>query len=89
MAFSFSVLAFSLSFIPYKLGILNEIDAMFLKQAKMWRQITYRIVQLFTKIVLQVVQTLNNLCKVHIFWEDHKILRNLHLTFVLCSASQK
>ena len=32
-----------------------------------------------TKIVL----------KVHIFWEGHKILQNLHLTFVLCSASQK
>ena len=27
--------------------------------------------------------------KVHLFWEGHKILRNLHLTFVLCSASQK
>ena len=27
--------------------------------------------------------------KVHIFWEGHKILRNLHLTYVLCSASQK
>ena len=27
-------------------------------------------------------------CKVHIFWEGHKILRNLHLTFVLCSASK-
>ena len=27
--------------------------------------------------------------KVHIFWEGHKMLRNLHLTFVLCSASQK
>ena len=27
--------------------------------------------------------------KVHIFWEGHKILRNLHLTFVLCSTSQK
>ena len=26
--------------------------------------------------------------KVHIFWEGHKILRNLHLTFVLCSASR-
>ena len=26
--------------------------------------------------------------KVHIFWEGHKILRNLHLIFVLCSASQ-
>ena len=26
--------------------------------------------------------------KVHIFWEGHKILRNLHLTFDLCSASQ-
>ena len=27
--------------------------------------------------------------KVHIFWDGHKILRNLHLTFVLCGASQK
>ena len=27
--------------------------------------------------------------KVHLFWEGHKILQNLHLTFVLCSASQK
>ena len=27
--------------------------------------------------------------KDHIFWEGHKIFRNLHLTFVLCSASQK
>ena len=24
--------------------------------------------------------------KVHIFWEGHKILRNLHLTFVLCKG---
>ena len=30
-----------------------------------------------------------NKYKVHIFWEGHKILRNLHLTFVLRSASQK
>ena len=27
--------------------------------------------------------------KVHIFWEGHKILQNLYLTFVLCSAIQK
>ena len=27
--------------------------------------------------------------KVRIFWEGHKILQNLHLNFVLCSASQK
>ena len=27
--------------------------------------------------------------KAHIFWEGHKILRNLHLTFVLCSATQR
>ena len=32
---------------------------------------------------------LNECSKVHIFWEGHKILWNLHLTFVLCSASQK
>ena len=28
-------------------------------------------------------------CKVHIFWEGHKLLQNLHFTFVWCSASQK
>ena len=28
------------------------------------------------------------LLKFHIFWEGHKILQNLHRTFVLCSASQ-
>ena len=27
--------------------------------------------------------------KEHIFWEGHKILQDLHLTFVLCTASQK
>ena len=27
--------------------------------------------------------------KIHIFWEGHKILWNIHLTFVLSSASQK
>ena len=26
-------------------------------------------------------------CKVHTFWEGHKILQNLHRRFVLCSAS--
>ena len=30
-----------------------------------------------------------SLYKVHMFWEGHKILRNLNLTFVLCSANQK
>ena len=29
-----------------------------------------------------------NISKIHIFWEGHKILRNFHLTFVLCSVSQ-
>ena len=28
------------------------------------------------------------LAKIHIFWEGHKILRNLHQLFVLCNASQ-
>ena len=30
---------------------------------------------------------LQRIGKVHIFWEGHKILRNLHLTFAICSAS--
>ena len=29
------------------------------------------------------------LVKIHIFWEGHKILRNLHLTFILCSVKSK
>ena len=33
-------------------------------------------------------QTNFNFCKVHIFWEGHKILRNLRRRFFLCSASQ-
>ena len=27
-------------------------------------------------------------CKLHIFWKDHKNVRNLHLRFVLCSNNQ-
>ena len=30
-----------------------------------------------------------SICKVHVFWEGNTILQNLHLTFVLCSASKK
>ena len=30
----------------------------------------------------------NHSAKVHIFLEGHKILRNLHQLFVLCTASQ-
>ena len=31
----------------------------------------------------------NQTTKVHIFWEGHKILRNLHLTFDCVYCSQK
>ena len=34
------------------------------------------------------VKTSYEFFKVHIFWEGHKILRNLHQLFVLCTASQ-
>ena len=33
-----------------------------------------------------VLYSSNRCCKVHIFWEGHKILRNLHLTFVQCQS---
>ena len=36
-----------------------------------------------------IITELKSHVKVHIFLEGHKIWRNLHLTFVLCSASQK
>ena len=37
----------------------------------------------FCSAIIQV-----SILKVHIFWEGHKILWNLHRRFVLCSASQ-
>ena len=38
----------------------------------------------FQKLISGQILTLTS--KVYIFWEGHKIFRNLHLTFVLCSA---
>ena len=35
------------------------------------------------------VGSLDHFGKVHIFWEGHKILRNLHLTFVYNTYRQK
>ena len=50
-------------------------------------------INILGQIVQKVYVTWGNFLglgfKVHIFWEGHKILRNLHLTFVLCSTSQK
>ena len=42
---------------------------------------------LFKKLLLQCCLKTRHV-KVHIFWEGHKILRNLHQLFVLCTASQ-
>ena len=36
----------------------------------------------------ETTESLGGCFKVHIFWEGHKILRNLHQLFVLCTASQ-
>ena len=37
---------------------------------------------------LASIQKILHSIKVHIFWKGHKILRNLHQLFVLCTASQ-
>ena len=34
------------------------------------------------------IEAFISVCKVHIFWEGHIFLRNLHLRFVLCSNGQ-
>ena len=43
--------------------------------------------QVFCLVLSFFVSLFFKSLKVHIFWEGQKILRNLHLTFVLCSAS--
>ena len=40
------------------------------------------------KCTFGTMYILRNLDKVHIFWEGHKFLRNLHRRFVLCSNGQ-
>ena len=42
-----------------------------------------------SSVLLLLCKAMQKSSKVHIFWEGPKILRNPHLTFVLCSASQK
>ena len=44
---------------------------------------------LFTNGKSTYVNYILKLIKVHIFWEGHKILRNLHLTFDYSTYSQK
>ena len=44
-----------------------------------------RISELYVPLELWI---LKQYVKVHIFWEGHKILRNLHCSFVLCSNGQ-
>ena len=51
--------------------------------------ITHSFVQLVELILKCLWENMPMPSKVHIFWEGHKILRNLHLTFVLCRISQK
>ena len=48
----------------------------------------YSICRYVHSFSLEWENVLRNLDKVHIFWEGHKILRNLQISFVLCSASQ-
>ena len=45
--------------------------------------------QWIKKMKKRISNFLLDIIKVHISWEGHKILRILHLTYVLCSASQK
>ena len=46
--------------------------------------------QLWRKIKLHRISNEDDvyICKVHIFWEGHKIFQNLHRRFVLCSNGQ-
>ena len=65
---------------------------------KIWHSISIHRVHIKQFSIYKQVENLNSSkviffkfvhIKVHIFWEGHKILRNLHLAFVVCSASQK
>ena len=61
-------------------GFLNIYLIFGLFSRGLLRSLSERVMYIFFQNLSSV--------KVQIFWEGHKILRNLHLTFVLCSASQ-
>ena len=63
---------------------------------KIWKKNDYLIIFCVNCCISPKSQTKNDGClsakffqsKVHIFWEGHKFLRNLHCRFVLCSNGQ-
>ena len=54
-----------------------------------WKKIKSTVLITNQLFVRNLVKLQHVKFKVHTFWEGHKTLRNLHLTFVLCGASQK
>ena len=59
---------------------------------KCFSQITYNYLKCAIFQFVNIFCRVNHLVKVikvHIFWGGHKILRNIHLTFVLTSVSKK
>ena len=80
------------AFFNYVDQILPNIHHLPIPCQHLWRNSFTFITKICISMIFSVRTTylpqLVNVVKVHIFWEGHKILRNLHPRFVLCSASQ-
>ena len=50
---------------------------------------SFIVKSIIDEVIQNVIEITNQFHKVHIFWEGHKILRNLHLTFDNSTYSQK
>ena len=62
------------------LFLYTPIICIYMCRAEVWKSLQYSCHGIFWKKRLS--------SKVHIFWEGHNILRNLHRRFVLCSNGQ-
>ena len=75
-------------FVTEQFGCLQCLRISLLLEMAGWASIFWA--KNFTELMVgRVLTGISSCSKAHIFWEGHKILRNLHLTCVLCRASQK
>ena len=86
---------FSQNFVAFSEYMNFKISKIILRNTKTFRKQSllnaflsrYVILKILVNVIYEIIMFLL-VFKVHIFWEGHKILRNLHQSFFRCTASQ-
>ena len=90
LGFSVFMLSLAMLWIMEQFYLVHtyEFTFLLLGSFRIWRGKLNIIEAKGLKVGFRTQPTTGFFSKVHIFWEGHKILKNLHRRFVLCSVSQ-